>query len=229
MTTPITAHVMVKNEEYWVGHILRPLLEVLDFVLVADCGSTDRTQAIIKEVLYPHPQKSRFFSLGALTPEENGQVRQFLTRCTQTEWAMIVDGDEYYPEGVLRKICDTDLPSRARLGFTTLQTVVWKDGQFWNADLWSKQAMFHVPSTAWSGPYPYEGPNTYHDEEGRYYYADCLGLDFHHLDRSSDDEATLHRRDGTRELPRASSGPVELPFELGPWLNPYARLGAQTR
>lgn len=217
----LTAHVMLRNEEYWVGYILDALLQVMDEVIIIDTGSTDNTVDVVRRALKEHPYcKSQFLCYGTLTPEENGQARQWMTDKTRTEWGMIVDGDEYYSPEALEAIKAIELPSTARLGFTTLQVLQHRDDKFWLAEKWSKQALFYVPDTKWSGKYPFEGPTNYDKPETFYYYEDVLGWDFHHLKRSSKDAETLHRHDNIRTF-QPVSAPCELPFELGKWKNPY--------
>ncbi len=218
----LTAHVMIRNEEYWLGYVLDSLLQVMDEVIVVDTGSSDNTVDVVRRVMKEHPNcRTQFLCYGHLTPEENGQARQWMTDRTHTEWAMIVDGDEYYAPETLQKIKSTPLPPTARLGFTTLQVLQHKDGKFWLAERWSKQALFHAPTTRWTGKYPFEGPEPWYAQpETFYYYEDTIGLDFHHLMRSGQDMNTPHRHDNIR-VPQPVSSPFELPFELGKWRNPY--------
>jgi glycosyltransferase involved in cell wall biosynthesis len=218
----LTAHVMLRNEEYWVGYVLESVLKVMDEVIIIDTGSTDNTIEVCRKAVKESDGRCRvqWLLYGPLTPEQNGQARQWMTDKTHTEWAMIIDGDEYYAPEVLQTIKDTPLPSTARLGFTTLQVLQHKDGKFWLAERWSKQALFHVPSTTWSGKYPFEGPTNYDKPETFYYYENVIGYDFHHLRRSSRDAETPHRHDNIR-LEQPIAGVCTLPFELGKYTNPY--------
>jgi glycosyltransferase involved in cell wall biosynthesis len=214
---------MARNEEYFIGYVLQPLLEVLDHVIIVDTGSGDNTVQIIREACQSFSSsKYTILLYNPLTPEANGRVRQIMTGLVETEFALLVDADEYYPLGVLERIKNTELPDTARLGFTTLQTLQWQDGEFQKAERWSKQALFHAKSTKWEGAYPFEGPSWYARPTTFYYYPDCVGFDLHHLQRSSLDHVTPHRHDNIRPLQGIIES-IKLPFELGRWPNPYYR------
>ena len=218
----ITAHVMVRNEEYWIGHILIPVLQVFEHVIIADTGSSDDTLKIVGQVLQGVPnEKYELIVTAPLTPKENGEMRQHMTDITPTEWAMIVDGDEYYTIEALEKLMATDIPETARLGFTLLETLHCKDRQFWGAETWNKQATFHAKTTKWHNAYPWEGPSWYNQPETFFYYpAGVEGYDFHHLQRSSKDAMTPHRLDNTRS-PQPLNREVTLSLDLWKWPNPY--------
>lgn len=217
----LTATVMARNEEYFIGYTLQPLLEVLDHVIVVDTGSGDNTVQVIREVCKQFPtSRSTILLYNPLTPEANGRIRQIMTNLVETEFALLVDADEYYPPEVLDQIKSTELPSSTRLGFTKLQTLQWEDGEFQKAEMWSKQALYHAKSTVWTGAYPFEGPSWYDQPHSFYYYQDCVGFDLHHLRRSSLDHETPHRHDIIRPL-QGIIEPIQLPFELGRWPNPY--------
>jgi glycosyltransferase involved in cell wall biosynthesis len=217
----LTAHMMLRNEEYWAPYILEQLLPVMDEIIIADTGSRDATVNVLREVLREVPGcPVRWMLYDELNPRKNGECRQWMTDMTKTEWAVIIDGDEWYSHEALERMKSFPVQSHHRLGFTTLQVLQHKDGKFWLAEKWSKQALFYVPDTKWGGSYPFEGPTNYNQPETYFYYPDVVGLDFHHLKRSSQDKNTPHRHDEIRlEQPVQES--CGLPFILGRWPNPY--------
>ncbi|MDD5512092.1 MAG: glycosyltransferase, partial [Dehalococcoidales bacterium] len=116
----VTAHIMVKNEEFYIVPVLESVLQAgFREVIVADCGSMDRTWDILQRYI----SRVRLLSYGSITPEENGQVRQHMTNLTRTPWCMLVDGDEYYWPRSLKGIVGMDMPAGKRFGFTTLANV----------------------------------------------------------------------------------------------------------
>ena len=221
--TDLTAHIMVRNEENWIGHILESAVSVMDHTIIVDTGSTDRTIAVINNVLVGIPKdKFTLIVCPPLTPKENGEMRQTMTDLTPTEWAIIIDGDEYYSPEMLKALKETQIPETAKLGFTLLRTLQYVDGKFWEAESWNKQATFHAKTTKWEKDYPWEGPSWYKHPETFFYYPGIEGLDFHHLARSSKDAETPHRMDNTRLLqPRIAE--ASLPLDLSKWPNPYNR------
>src|SRR3990172_4504814 len=104
---------MLRNEEYWVGPIVENLCQVFDKVMAFDCGSSDSTPDILKrlETLYPGVLEVSLFE--RMTPEANGKIRQLMTDQTKTEYAAIVDGDEWYPIEALWKLRNSEIPEEA--------------------------------------------------------------------------------------------------------------------
>jgi len=204
----ITAHVMVKNEEYFITPVMQSIVQAgFREVLVADCGSLDRTF----ERLVPFGELTRvkITRYGTLTPEENGRVRQHLTDNTKTRWAMLVDGDEYYWPYMLRRIVAAPMPEDKKFGFTTLANVQRDEAGFYIASIYSKHAVFDADKTVWEGEYPWENPvDIQVGNEGgalNYYFGEDVpprhawhGLHLRCLPRSPYDSDT-HMRDQLRE------------------------------
>lgn len=219
----LTAHCMLANEEVWIGHVLEPLLDVCEQVLIYDCASKDRTPEIIQAVLASKdwPAEVEFVEFDVMSPKLNGRVRQMMTDRTKTEWAIIVDGDEYTPVEMLRAIKQIGMPEGKKLGFTSYQTVQFIDGQFWKGEKFGKQSLFHAPTSIWRGDYPWESPHWYDFPETYYHFKGIPeGIDLHYLQRSPLDESTYHRKDNTR-VPQPVTEPMILPLDLSKWENPY--------
>ncbi len=190
-----TAHLMVRNEEYYIRPVLESVLQAgFKEVILADCGSTDLTWTIASQYLgWPG---FRLYCFGVLTPQENGQVRQFMTDVTHTPWAMLVDGDEFYWPSALKHILAQEMPDGRRFGFTTLANVQHDSEGYYVASLHSKQAVFDV-QTKWGGAYPFENPDSITDANLAHYFGHAVpgihGLHLHCLRRSPYDNETYLR------------------------------------
>ncbi|MCX6784020.1 MAG: glycosyltransferase [candidate division WWE3 bacterium] len=95
----ITAHCLVKNEENFIWYALSSVLPFVDKVLVWDTGSTDKTVDIIKSINSP---KIEFAERGPVDIARHTELRNEMIASTATDWFMILDGDEVWPEGQLR-------------------------------------------------------------------------------------------------------------------------------
>ncbi len=90
----LTVHCRIRNEEYFVRAAIESVLPAADHVLVYDTGSTDRTLDEIAaidspkiELVHRPPGDARVLA----------RYRNEMIDRTQTEWYMILDGDEIYP------------------------------------------------------------------------------------------------------------------------------------
>jgi glycosyltransferase involved in cell wall biosynthesis len=93
MKPGITAHIMVKNEEYFIRSAVEAILPLCTEVIVFDTGSTDNTPAIVQGI---PSDKIRFFEKGDRSARELIDLRNEMVRLTTTEWFFVVDGDEIY-------------------------------------------------------------------------------------------------------------------------------------
>lgn len=197
----LTAHMMLRNESFWIGYVLAAACRVLDKIIVIDCGSEDATPDIVRHVQKYYPETIHFETTGPLTEAENGAIRQYMTDNTKTEWAAIIDGDELYSVEALWNILNTGMPKWARLGFGLLKVVDFVDGQFVIREQFNRQLLFHAPSTKWKGVFPFDAPNWYDVPASFYYLTNVQGWDLAHLPRSPLDAVTRHRHsnDGIRQ------------------------------
>jgi glycosyltransferase involved in cell wall biosynthesis len=99
----ISAHMIVKNEDQWVGYSLKSILPYVDEVLVTDTGSTDKTLSIIKSI---KSDKLKLTCITASTPAEITKARSDQLERTSMPWIWIVDADEIYPERTARECVD---------------------------------------------------------------------------------------------------------------------------
>ena len=92
----IWGHTLVKNEGRYIYFALTSVIDFLDRILVWDTGSTDDTVKIIKHLQKKYPQKIEFREIGSVDPKGLTEARQKMLQKTQSDWFMIVDGDEVW-------------------------------------------------------------------------------------------------------------------------------------
>ncbi|TSC88382.1 MAG: family 2 glycosyl transferase [Microgenomates group bacterium Gr01-1014_16] len=96
----ITAHSIVKNEQNWIWHSLNSVLSFVDEIIVWDTGSTDNTIKIIKTISSP---KIKFLHSTHIDPDALTTIRQEMLEATKSDWLLILDGDEIWPEASIRQ------------------------------------------------------------------------------------------------------------------------------
>ena len=101
MKTNLTIHCVVKNEEKWIWFALRSVLDIADKVLVYDTGSSDRTVDIIKSI---KSKKIIFEGKGEVDAKGLTKLRKDQLKRTKTEWFLILDGDEIWPENTKKEL-----------------------------------------------------------------------------------------------------------------------------
>lgn len=114
----ISAHTLVKNEERFIWFSINSIIDYVDEVLLWDTGSTDDTIQIIKELKKTYPSKIKVNFLGSVDIREFTQIRQEMIHETNSDWIIIVDGDEVWWDD---KIKETTRLMREN---KTLQTIV---------------------------------------------------------------------------------------------------------
>lgn len=190
--------VMIKNEEIWIGRVLKSLTNVFQYVVVADTGSTDTTVDEVKKV----GDKIKLIQYNNTTPEQVGIIRQLMQEYAASFGAthvMLVDGDELYPTTYLKYIYDNPMPDNSPCGFT----YGVECGELDNGELVmygahkSRDAIFSVNSK-WSGVYPFEGHTCYNENPPLNYYWPCINPvhKFYHLHacRRSSKDSDVHMR-----------------------------------
>jgi len=102
----IWAHTLVKNEERFIWFSVMSIIEHVDKVLIWDTGSTDNTVKIIQEIKRKYPNKIIFNEVGEIDIDRFTKVRQEMLNETNSDWFLMVDGDEIWWEESIRKIID---------------------------------------------------------------------------------------------------------------------------
>lgn len=92
----ITAHCLVRNEENFIFYAIKSVINLVDYTIVFDTGSTDKTVEIIKNLAKEYPGKIIFEEKGLCDKARHTQLRQEMLNRTTTDWFMILDGDEVW-------------------------------------------------------------------------------------------------------------------------------------
>lgn len=108
-STNITAHTLVKNEEKWVWFSIMSVMKFVDKLIIYDTGSTDNTVKIIQGILKnnEYSKKIIFEEKGSVTPDNFAKLRQEQIDKTDTDWFLVLDGDEIWYESSLIEIVNT--------------------------------------------------------------------------------------------------------------------------
>ena len=118
----LTAHMVVKNEDQWIWYAIMSVIDYVDKMLIFDTGSRDRTADIIKTILNNPKYKDKivYEEIGRVTAQEFPQIRQKQLNMTDTDYVLLVDGDEiWWRDGIIefREIIDLFSPSRVAVRF----------------------------------------------------------------------------------------------------------------
>ncbi len=93
--TGLTVHVIVRNEEQWIWYAINSVLPFSEKIIIYDTGSTDRTIELIHLI---KSDKIIFKPKGRVTPQELAKLRNEQIKETETDWFLLLDGDEVWPE-----------------------------------------------------------------------------------------------------------------------------------
>lgn len=207
--------VMVRNEEYHIERVLRPLAAVFGRVVLGDTGSNDRTVEIARAV-----DGVEVIELGVLAPAALGQARRTLGFRVQelgAPWMFQVDGDEAYHEATLRHLAAIEPPVGKWAGFTSMITIdLDEEGRLWELEDQFSRLAFLPATCRWTGAYPFEIPEPF-ENPANFWYADlpagwnCHALHLHRLPRSPRDDSVFIRNQKRlqfamqdKEVPRAA-------------------------
>ena len=115
----VWAHTLVKNEERYVWYAVMSVIDWVDKILIWDTGSTDKTVEIIKEIEKDHPDKVDFKEVGEVDPQKFTKVRQEMLDETNSDWLILVDGDEVWWGDSIKAVIST-----VRTEGDTLETII---------------------------------------------------------------------------------------------------------
>ena len=115
----IWVHTLVKNEERYIWYAVMSVIDHVDKILIWDTGSEDKTIKIIKEVKKKYPEKVDFRQIGEVTSAGYTKTRQEMLDNTNSNWFLILDGDEVWWEDSIKTLVETIQKER-----NTLETIV---------------------------------------------------------------------------------------------------------
>ena len=99
----ISAHTIVKNEERYIWFAIKSIIEFVDIAHVWDTGSSDKTPRIIERLIKLHPNKIKYKQLGNITLDQFPYARQQMVQEDNSDWFIILDGDEvWWRQGVTK-------------------------------------------------------------------------------------------------------------------------------
>jgi len=110
----IWVNTLVRNEERYLWYAVMSAVRYVDKILIWDTGSSDKTPQIIKELNRSFPEKIDFKNFGEVTAEQFPIVRQKMLDATDSDWVLILDGDEVWWEESIK----------------TLKEVIEKEGKY---------------------------------------------------------------------------------------------------
>ena len=128
----------IRCEEDILHETLPAWAEALDLVLVIDCGSTDNSVEVIREVASRHPN---LLFLGSIGPHHSRQVRRhvwerFRKHLTRHDWWLNADGDEFIEDGFRAKLdraeaelADHVFSAHVNFYYSAQDYALWQSGQ----------------------------------------------------------------------------------------------------
>ncbi len=111
----ITVHMVVKNEDQWIWFAIMSVIEYVERILIFDTGSVDNTVEVIRTIMDKPQYKNKIYfeEIGKVSVQDFYKVRQRQIDMTDTDYMMVVDGDEiWWKEGMeeLQEIIDKHSP-----------------------------------------------------------------------------------------------------------------------
>lgn len=102
----IWAHTLVKNEVKWLWYSVTSVIDYVDRLLLWDTGSIDGSIEIARELKERYPKKVFLRERKQTTAEEFTSVRQEMLDTTDSDWFLMVDGDEIWYRDSIKKVVD---------------------------------------------------------------------------------------------------------------------------
>lgn len=115
----IWAHALIKNEARWLWYSISSVVNYVDKILLWDTGSTDGSIEIEKELERRYLGKIILKQRNQETAEDFTRVRQEMLDATNSDWFLMLDGDEIWWEDNIR--CIT---SEINKGGKSLESIV---------------------------------------------------------------------------------------------------------
>src|SRR5438128_1375357 len=103
MKKTIWGNTLVKNEGRYLWFGVKSVIDYLDRMLIWDTGSLDTTLEIIKLLQEEYPKKIVFKEVGEVDAQGLTRIRQEMLRKTNSDWLLLLDGDEVWWEDSIKK------------------------------------------------------------------------------------------------------------------------------
>lgn len=102
----IWAHTLVKNEARWLWYAVNSVIDRVDKLLLWDSGSSDGSLMIEKELKKRYANKIILKERKINSGEDFTVVRQEMLNETESDWFLVLDGDEIWWEESIKKVVD---------------------------------------------------------------------------------------------------------------------------
>lgn len=99
----ISVHCLVKNEERFIWYAINSVIGHVDKIKIFDTGSDDNTCEIIKNI---RSEKVVFNEFKNVKKEDLSKLRNEMLKEEDSDWIMILDGDEIWPRESLYECLD---------------------------------------------------------------------------------------------------------------------------
>lgn len=119
----VVANTLVKNDERFLWYAVTSVIEHVDKVLLWDTGSTDRTLEIAKELKEIYLDKINLVKASTDLFDE-GATRQRMLDHTDCDWLLVVDADEIWWDGSIKKVIDLIYKDGNNLESIVVPTIV---------------------------------------------------------------------------------------------------------
>ena len=101
----LTAHTLVKNEERYLWYSVMSVIDYVDKVLIWDDASSDNTPEIATEIKNMYPDKVDYRKVNSTqNPLAFTKIRQEMLAATESDWLLILDGDEVWWEDSIKEV-----------------------------------------------------------------------------------------------------------------------------
>ncbi len=107
MKKTIWVNTIVNNEENFIYFAIMSIVNHVDKVLVWDSGSEDKTVEVIKEIEKIKGEKILFKEVGKVNEIEFTKMRQKMLNESDSDWILILDGDEIWWEESIKRLRKT--------------------------------------------------------------------------------------------------------------------------
>ena len=234
----LTVQMIVKNEDRWIWYALKSIYTAASEIIVYDTGSVDNTIPVIETF---GQQKVRFEKYNLNNPENLTSLRQRQLAETKTEWFLLADGDEVWPEKSIAQVIRAIKNSHERIEGIVVNAAIClgdvfhvqdeKAGKYnitgnvghYNIRAYRKSSSYH-----WTGQYPLEA---YVDEnniplQNKPESLKLLDVSYHHLRhlprstqvRNPKKKLEVGKKIDTSQIPEVFSDNTRPKIVTSPWV-----------